>query len=217
VTLFNDTFQAVLDALKGINDASGNPLYEVRWRILDALEMGGAQSRRRLYIIGIMRMHIAEPFNWPTAVPQKLLTDCFDMTDVVPGKRRYPPAEQKTANKNVRCITDKLKSLGIDARRHALLIDTDGSKPSYSLLKAGTVTATRASNCGWWIPLLNRRIKIEEVLQLQGFKVSDIDTNAVSERQLGHIVGNAFSQDVVRRLLTCLLPAAGLVAAATLK
>ena len=58
--------------------------------------------------------------------------------------------------------------------------------------------------------MLNRKVKMEEIMKLQGFDPERIHKDAVSERQLGRIMGNAFSQHVVASILKVLLPAAGL-------
>ena len=209
-TKFKEVFEWVLTELISITDGTGEPAYEVRWKIIDSRYQGAPQSRRRVYIVGLRRDSIVSNFIWPPPLPVVPLRNCLDTDDTVEGRNRFPKATQKTARRNVREVYEKLEAQGIDPRRHDIMIDTDSSRPSYSIDHAPTVTSTRGSNCGWWLSRMNRRIKIQELFRIQGFRDRDINFEAVTARELGLIVGNAFTQTFVRRLLARMLPAVGL-------
>ncbi len=67
-------FDAVLAALEDVRDASGQPVYNTWWRILDNKTIGGIpQSRQRVYIVGIMWSAQVRPFEFPGPVRMRPL------------------------------------------------------------------------------------------------------------------------------------------------
>eukprot|EP00969_Alexandrium_andersonii_P223831 9885136-Alexandrium_andersonii.AAC.1 len=210
VTKFRDTFDWVVNELKGMVGDGGDALYHIRWKVLRTDWYGIPQTRARLYIIGIRSDSLRKSFQWPEPFDCEPLEAFLDMDDCVAGKTRYPPTKQTHANKNLRTVLKQLAADGIEARNHPVIVNTVSVNAHYTINKIGTITATLGSNLGFWIPMLNRQIKIEEIMKLQGFDPERIDKDAVSQRQLGRILGNAFSQNVVASVLKVLVPAAGL-------
>ena len=105
---------------------------------------------------------------------------------------------------------NNLASTGIDAKKHPILVNTVSVSAHYTVNKIGTITATLGSNLGFWIPMLNWKVNMEETEKLQGFDPERIHTDAVSERQLGRNMGNTFRQHVVVSILKVMLPAVGM-------
>ena len=209
-TKFRDHFEWLLNELIHFTRDGGEPAYEVRWRILDSAEHGSAQTRKRVYVVGLRTDCIVRPFIWPEPMDTPPLKNFLDKGGIAAGRTRYPPRQQVTANKNVRAVYDLLAKQGINARKHDVMIDTDGGRPSYSLGRVGTITASRAGGLSYWITSRNRRVSLKELLRLQGFDPKRINLEAASPRQIGIILGNAFTVTVVRRLLSKMLPAVDL-------
>ena len=51
-TVFADLFEEIVERIRSV-DVNSEPRYEARWNILNALEHGAPQHRRRVYVVGI--------------------------------------------------------------------------------------------------------------------------------------------------------------------
>ena len=179
----------MVNELKGMVGDGGDALYHIRWKVLRTDWCGIPQTRARVYIIGIRSDSLRKFFQRPEPFDCQPLTAFLDMDDRVAGKTRYPPSKQTHANKNLRKVLNNLASTGIDAKKHPILVNTVSVSAHYTVNKIGTITATLGSNLGFWIPMLNRKVKMEDIMKLQGFDPERIHKDAVSERQLGRIMG----------------------------
>ena len=104
---------------------------------------------------------------------------------------------------------------GRDPRRTPVLVDVDCS-PKYAVYgvdEAKTLTATRGGSGGPWLSTRGRRLTINELMKLQGFREEDIQMKAakVTERQLGHMIGSAVFVNTIGCILQEALWSAGLI------
>ena len=72
------------------------------------------------------------------------------------------------------------------------------------------LTRGRAGAGGHWVSSLSRLLTVKETLVLQGM-AADVRRAGISDRQLGLMIGNAMSVNVLERLRVRLLPGVGLV------
>lgn len=64
------TFQSMMDELNKIK------ISHVDWKILNTADYGIPQSRKRIYIVGILKKSLKTEFKWPEPIPCKPL-ECF--------------------------------------------------------------------------------------------------------------------------------------------
>lgn len=199
----------------------GNSSYKVGYRVLDTADFGLPQHRERLYIVGVLRSCLAPgtSFRWPTP------TACASLGTVLRwgpiDRRKARNREKKFLSKasprlKRRLVTSlkRIKKKGLDPRdpQRPVVIDVDGSAAHFMVGISPCLTRARAST-GHYLPALGRRMTIQERLRLQGLPTSIWRRccNHISERQLGAMVGNSLSLNVIRALLSSLLPACGLL------
>ena len=72
------------------------------------------------------------------------------------------------------------------------------------------LTRGRAGSGGHWVSTRGRLLTIEEMLALQGMR-ADVHRKGISDRQVGYMIGNSMSINVLERLLLRLLPSVGLL------
>ena len=109
-----------------------------------------------------------------------------------------------------------IRQKGVDPRGtdHPVVVDIDGSKPHWMLGMSPCLTRARAST-GHYLPALGRRLTIPERLRLQALLVhihARCEGN-LSHRQLGAMIGNSLSLNVVGAIVPQMLVACGLLEA----
>ena len=207
------TFTAILKTLKGI----GGGIYAVEWRVLNTRDYGIPQNRKRLYIIGIRKNQQGQPskFVWPKPCPPKPLANLLK-GDATGGRKREAAFRAKASAKTVQKLNQllrKVRSAGGKPRsgRCPYIFDLDGVKPHAMRGCCPCITRARGG-AGFYLPSRGRRLTLGERLRLQGLPQAYLRRRqGVSDRQLGMMIGNAMSGNVLTRLLARLLPACGMV------
>ncbi len=76
---------------------------------------------------------------------------------------------------------------------------------------APTLTASHATSPGaYFLPKQRRALTLSAMCKLQGARLDRFSTWQPPARDMGHIVGNAMSVNVVRELFRAMLPTIGL-------
>lgn len=108
----------------------------------------------------------------------------------------------------------RIREKGVDPRdlNCPVVADIDGSKPHWMHGISPCLTRARAAT-GHYLPARGRRLTIKERLRLQGLPVHIHKRcrGRVSDRQLGAMIGNSLRLNVIKALLSRMLPACGLV------
>lgn len=209
VSGFQGLFLQILKRLEGI----GGGIYNITWDIMNVSVHGGLpQARNRLFIVGIKKTSQVKAFEFPAALdPHERLT----LDDVLDSRRCVESVELKsqigTVIKNVQKMRARLQQLGHDPQTEFIL-NAGGTVPHFMEGTVPTITATRAAMKAYWSSKRNRPLTTPELMRLQGV----IDTcdfpgwwNTVSERQMGHICGNAICVRLLARIIRNLLVALG--------
>lgn len=219
MTQHRATFQAMLARLRAIGDGA----YLVSWRLLNTCEHGVPQNRERVYIVGIRKAHVSEarPFLWPKRAPPASLADFLD-NDQPPTIARAKVAQRDfhaAASAGLKRRLDELMAsprlvqAGAEVFNHKrpYVFDIDGSTPHAMCDRSPCITRTRGGS-GFYLPSRGRRMNLRELLRLQGLPVHYLECReGISDRQLGMMIGNALSGNVLGRVLSRVLPACGLV------
>ena len=122
-----DTFWRIIEELRMITDAQGEPFFHVDWRVLNSKIYGGVpQNRKRLYIVGGSREHgtLSSEF-WPEALPTPTLTSILDE---VSSKRRPQLPTSPVALEKYKKVMKELKAKRIRPRQVPICIDFDAHK-----------------------------------------------------------------------------------------
>ena len=196
-----DTFHAILGALQSFG-------YSVSWQILNSERHGGVpKSRHRLYHVGILSP--VAPMRWPTAAPAVPLDQLIDNTRF--GTRLPVSRRGSLCRKSVSQVLRMAREAGVNYKRLRMVIDVDGRSPQHFIGRCPCLTKTRASS-GFWLLWKGRRLNIAEMMRLQGMKPARLRVEGlcIRPRVIGGMVGNAFTQSVVGRVMLCAIKAAGL-------
>jgi hypothetical protein len=106
----------------------------------------------------------------------------------------------------------ELRANNIDPKKFPIAIDCDASQCRFYVDTAPCLTAARGKSSGCWITCKGRKMKLAELFALQGMDVAELKLPAnLSPAKLGFMVGNAFTQTTVERILGKLLVKAGIV------
>jgi len=204
------TLARVMKELKEI----GGGAYEVECMPLSTQDHGVPQSRPRVYIVGILKsaQSAQHKFQWPKALPKPSIEEFLDPIKGTVKLTDLPPKTSGTAYRNVTAKLKQLKKEGIDPLNASYIIDCDSSDYRSSMMRDRCMTITRSRAQGFWVTSRARRLTLDEMFRLQGMTPGRIvPPPGVSERQVAQMIGNAMSQNVLERLFSSLLPAAGLV------
>ena len=210
---------AILQKLAKLLNRDRTPEYKVEWKVLTTSDYGVPQDRKRLYIIGYRRASVVVPFVWPRKSRTCAdIDDLLDPIDPLLVKNHQYPTGLGQLERLHDTLAD-IKKRGGQPNSTTYLIDIDGSKKfklSYSDSKCMCLTRTRAGCGGWWVSTRHRRMTTNEMLRFQGLP-DRIAQTEISNRQLGLMIGNSWSGNVVKRIMYNLLQTVGLAKAADMQ
>jgi len=158
-------------------------IYNVRWKVLNTADYGIPQSRKRVFIVGILKKNEKKDFEWPKPVPCRSLEEFVDWDDN--SKKPLPPyfygsGMDKIINKN------------------AIFIDLAYTKYSHKDANIKCPCITTASHSLYNFKR-GRYANSIELLKLQGFTKSF--HILVSKSQIQKQIGNSMSVNVLTTLL----------------
>ncbi len=212
------TFERIMQELRRV----GNGMYAVSWRILNTEHHGVPQHRERVYIVGIKKTTLSKrnPFRWPAPMPQKRLACFLAPAPAAAARRRAATKFKADATPRMKralsLLFARAKAAGVDPLdpKSPVVMDVDASVGRMIWMKDRSPCITRSRGAdGFYLPAWGRRMTLSEMLRLQGLPVSIAKCAAdgiTTRRQLGAMVGNAMSGNVLRRILYRLLPGCGL-------
>lgn len=192
--------------MKTLRDC-GDIGYYIHSSILNTEDHGVPQHRKRLYIVGIRSDVLCAPFTWPEALPAVSLHSVLDDAELDEVQRSL----SRTCQRNVNRETARLKRQGGKPSQHSFVIDIDSSANWCSVMLDRSPCVTRSRPYGFWLTDRCRRMTQREMLKLQGMAPlakNLANEKVVSDRQLGMMIGNAMSQNVLERLFVQILKSA---------
>ena len=209
-TKFADTFQHILLELRAITGDDGSH-YIVTYRVVNTANWGLPHHRERVYIIGLWTatMNKASPFLWPRAATNSVpIDDLLDSTCT--GGPAALGSLGPSCRTKLQAYLQQLCSAGHNPHKDTWIIDVFSSKIHGMKGQSPCLTRTRCGAGGHWVSNLSRLLTVPEMLSLQGMSSNTLNRVGISNRQMGLMIGNAMSVNVLERLLLRLLPAVGL-------
>ena len=189
--------------------------YRVHHRVLNTADYGVPQNRKIIYIVVIKRRLLRLPFQWPKPIQLAPLSKFWDRDRCgVIVKNQSIPDELllgKTSSQNLLTTFKKLRAQNMVPRQTDAVADI-GASSRFSSLQVGkcpTITAGRAKSAGYYATKLQRRLSLKELMRLQGCNPSRLNTSVISDTQLGAIIGNAMSINVMEAVIAQMMTAIG--------
>lgn len=207
---FEQEFELTTNVLKAIKDhKTREPRYKLHAAVLNSLHYGVAQSRTRLYIVGV---HAPQrSFQWPEPQAPVSLESMLD------PQLHSAPAEWptgKTELKNLLAYYKTLKEQGQPAKCSAIAdigMSAGWCRPTFSKGYSPCLTKGRCESNGYWSFSRQRKLHLTEYFRLQGIRPERIARpEGVAESRLRAMVGNSFTVPVIAQIADRLLFSAGL-------
>ena len=174
--------------------------YEVHWNLMDTLGHGLPHSRPRVYIVGFASPPV-RPFKFPQPLKHCVnVTTILERTNKVVSVR---PHDNDLAKWNISWA--KVNFDGNEFQKKPVFVDIDAGKnfAHWTVGHLPCLTACRGRD---------RRVTLTEMMRFQGMlpKRLAVWGACMTERQMGHALGNAMSVNVLQRVLVRALKASGL-------
>jgi DNA (cytosine-5)-methyltransferase 1 len=157
------------------------PGYTVSWKILNTLDYGIPQNRKRVFFVGILKLLINTPFEFPEHVKtMQNLENFVDHSDTISD-----PWNRKDS---LLGLSENSKFVNLNYLRASNF--PNSHKWSPTLLTQNTL---------WCVPY-HRRANCKEHLKLQGFPTNY--KQVVSKSQFKKQIGNSMSVNVMKAILS---------------
>ena len=200
-------FEFLLGRLSDIRSASGARAYVIQRKLLNSKNFGVAQSRPRVYILGVRPSPGRARIQMPVGSSQTPPLSKF--LDAAVRPKEKPP--QKTAKQNLQGAKKLRTDAGLSPDDTDMIIDLgSGRGVSMTHNMCPTITRTRGGARDYFHSRLSRRLSVGELLRLQGVPDGCLDFAGIPERQIGMIAGNAMTVPVLAAVIREGLLAAGL-------
>jgi len=171
-------FNYLINQLKKIKNQNKELAYNVSFDILNTKDYGIPQNRARIFIIGIRKDIEILPYTTPDKLQMKPL-DNF-----IINKNIYHTVSHKSLQKNL----DK-----INHEKNCIVT------PFTYYFPIKNISPTLTTQCSkYYLTSYNRKINIEDALQLQGFPIKF--NQVISNTQMFKQIGNSMSVNVLKTL-----------------
>eukprot|EP00971_Amphidinium_carterae_P237375 4712077-Amphidinium_carterae.1 len=167
----------------------GKPRFFCKLR-LEMLSVVG--NRPRLYIVGVKKSMVRRNFSFPEVSSRVSLASVLDL------KLRDPAGLESlnaTGRRNVEAARLKWTAKLGPIEKKIIAVDVGASPSRENSMRnmLPCLTASRGSTGGPLILPLNRQLTLQELARCQGFRLENMCWDSLSERQLGHALGNAMT------------------------
>ena len=175
-------FKPYYDAIMGSLRSLGT--HKVYDHVLDTIEQGVPQSRKRLYIVGIRKdFHGFMDFKWPPPVDSLPLSAFLDTKK---GKVADLPTT-KTHTNNLERVVLRLLDQGVDLTRGTVVVDVNvglSREPVFAIDRMPCITRSRGAARGYFLVNKRRMTTPGELLRCQGFTEQFV-MDGLSDNQVG--------------------------------
>jgi len=201
---FQEVFLEILNMLVQIGDRA----YFIDWQVLDSNDFGVPATRRRVYVVGVLKAKLAKKWEWPKPQPRPSLKSIL-----VPrkkGEEKDMKSLNQTALQNLATAFQKIATKDGTWKTQPWVIDCQNSASrgvNISFDRFATITRSHANHL--WLVCKNDFAKPIELLAAQGILQEDlpIRIDAFPPATIGEMAGNSFTATVMKCLLDTLLEA----------
>ncbi|CAL1134722.1 unnamed protein product [Cladocopium goreaui] len=207
---FKKAYELVRDVLKALKDIGGKPYYKLQARVLNSKDHGVAQSRGRLYIVGVHDP--VRDFRWPEPQAPVSLESALDPQD---GSGPVWPHSKTEIRNLITCykkLQDKRQPMRCDGIADiGMSSNWCQSSTPFSIGYAPCLTKSRCESNGYWSFSRQRKLHLSEYFRLQGIYPGRLQRPGdVTEAKMRAMVGNSFTVPVIAKIMDRLFYSAGL-------
>jgi len=164
--------------------------------------------------------HAAVQFAWPSAleaIPK--LSGALPHLGQILGRPLPTPfmPSAPVAKAKVEKALREIAAASHNGDQVPIAINANAIKMEWMVERVPCLTKARAEQAGFWITSLGRFLTVDEMFRLQGIDPTRLRTRGISATSVARMIGNAFTQPAIERLLRQALPAAGLAPRAALR
>ena len=191
--------------------------FEVTWKIQNPLKNGGAQSRNRIYMVGIRKDCCFNEFCFPQDLKKTPPVNKFLDQRPVSVMPDFSYTEEVNHTKYWSRIQKEILSNQVDEMHLPTYIMDLAAGESFGQMRKNAcpcITKSRGACGGYFIDDQKRYTSLEEIGRLQGFTTKDVATleqTMVGNFAIGGAFGNSMHKTVLERLIPRVLFAAGLI------
>ena len=201
-----------LDVICRILTAAG---YSWKWMVLNTMDYGVPQSRRRIYLQAVLSAELRQPLTFPPPLCQKDIPPLSTfLTKSSPPPVAVLPEHQAHARR-VQSEMEKHAQRGLNPFVTGLCIDCGSSDKwvGSAVEHAMTLTKSRCQDFGHWLTSQGRYLDLDDYSKLQGYDpdMLDFPGAGVKPTQGAAMLGNAMSLNILEFVLPELLHSAGLI------
>ena len=185
-------------------------------RILNTMDHGLPQSRRRLYLVAL-QAPIRRMVEWPQPLKHRI-----SACRLFP--RRHAGGDAAAAAPEVTCARgqaliakslEEARAKGYNPETTPIFVDVAAGKSfeQWTAHICPCLTRSRGQSGGFWVSTLGRKMTVPELFKLQGIRPADVpwEKSDITRTAIGGAIGNAMSVNVLQRLLPEVCYAAGLI------
>eukprot|EP00435_Cladocopium_sp_Y103_P010695 s2915_g2.t1 len=210
---FTKAYELARDVLKALKDLAldtrGKPYYKLQAKVLNSLHHGVAQSRGRLYSVGVH--DLVRDFRWPEPQAPVSLESALDPQD---GSGPEWP-RSKTEIRNLITCYKKLQDKGQSMRCNGIADIGMSSKwcqssTPFSVGYAPCLTKSRCESNGYWAFSRQRKLHLTAYFRLQGICPQRLQCREdVTEAKMRAMVGNSFTVPMIAKIMDRLFSVQG--------
>lgn len=191
--------------------ALGDAQYDVTHAVLDSHTHGLVpQHRKRVYVLA-KQQSCQTCLNWQEVWPGPLVK--AKLSDVIAWQPR-PANSQPTApfaQRRLLQVQTFLATKGVDiSTLHEAVLNLNAITMQMTNGHTPCLTATRAAGGAFWLMSQHRFFELKEMMALQAVSPALLDLSVLPKPVAARMLGQAFTQSVVTRLLARMLAYSGL-------
>jgi len=119
-------------------------------------------------------------------------------------KVKYPKAPH--AKRKVEAVVKELKDAGVNPLKAMVVVNSESSSGNWMVDKCPCLTASRGQAGGGWILTKGRHFTLPELFAIQGMDFGKVNVpSGMSNRKVGFMIGNSFTQTVFERIFAQVL------------
>ena len=186
--------------------------YKVWWKVLTTKDFDIPQSRPRVYIVAVRQDSLKNDFTWPEAVDPAVMVEDL-MEESGSQDRRQKSEICESAQRRLRNALKSIREDGGEPSKEWWFIDVDATdKYVYWMHDTCPCLTKSRGQHGFYVTKLKGMMIPTEIAKLQGYDPSVLRMNdsGISRSAWGKVLGDAMSLNVLQRVLSKALFAAGL-------
>lgn len=211
-------FEETKKRLQDIEGEEGRPYYNFYHCVLDTADFGTPQARKRVYVVALAAA-VDQGFQWPRPFAGGHFNELLDKGSSgsvsvslkeMMGKIQDSCIKTKTNVNNIARSFHRLAKSSDVMQEHVVVDVGTGRGTRCSVGHFPTLTATRCKSRDYVSLNMGRRFTLAELARAQGAFADGLRMDGIPASEMGHIIGNAMSVNIMTVLIERVVQAFGL-------